>query len=224
MLPLSPVYIVPLGLVVFGSPFVAIGVRSQRENAAVRNWPQVKGRIATSVVRTFTSQRLDTFDRNWAPNSPNNQGQIRNETYYSADARFAYEVDGQACEGTKISREGVGGTQQQVQAWVDRHPPGTEVSVYVDPHDPTTAYIELSRRSVGALILLIWGGVFVFAGVLVFVISCWSDPETKSAEYPSSEIVASKKGTLSAHGALHKIAPVATHAAPLGGTSLGGGA
>jgi hypothetical protein len=170
MVPLSAVYTVPFGFVVFGSPLVAIGVRAVRQNAAVRDWPQVKGRIVMSAVRTLSSQRLETFDRNWAPNSPNNPGEIRDETYYSADARFAYEVDGQAREGTKISRQGVGGTLERMQAWVHRHPPGTEVSVYVDPHDPATAYIELSRQSVGGLILLIWGGVFVFIGALIFVI------------------------------------------------------
>jgi hypothetical protein len=174
MVPFSSVYVVPLVFTVLGSPFVAIGRRAQRQNAAVRTWPQVKGRIVTSSVRTYATETLDTFDKNWAPNSPNNQGTIRVGTNSVAEARYTYEVAGQSREGTKVSRQGIGGgtlkAVEAARAWVDQHPPGTEVSVYVNPQDPAEAYIELSAHSVGALILLIWGGVFVFIGLLIFVI------------------------------------------------------
>ncbi len=56
-------------------------------------------------------------------------------------------------------------------AGVDRPAsPGTEVSVYVDPDDAATAYLEWKRWSVGSIILFVWGGVFVFAGLLVLAI------------------------------------------------------
>lgn len=160
MLPLSPVYLVPLGLVVFGSPFVAIGVVYQRKNMAIVSWPRVKGRIVSSAIQTRSFQRPD----------PSDPSRSINETDYSADARFTYEVDGKAHEGTKISRQGISGGLENVQAWIHRHPPGTEVSVYVDPRDAATAYLEWRRWSVGSIILLVWGGVFVFAGLLVLAI------------------------------------------------------
>jgi hypothetical protein len=139
MVPLSPVYLVPLLLVVFGSPFVSIGIVYQRKNSAIRSWPRVRGRIVSATLGAAES----------------------------VDARFTYEVDGRTYEGSKISREGNG--QENVQAWIHRHSPGAEVSVYVDPHDAATAYLEW-KRSVGSLILLAWGGLYVFAGLLVLVI------------------------------------------------------
>ncbi len=167
MLPLSPVYFVPLGLIVCGSPFVTIGVIYQRKNTAIRGWPRVKGRIVSSALETDTLERRDTVDPDWMRAHPND---VTTVTTYSAAARFTYEVDGQKHESTTISRERIGGTQQQVQAWIDRHPPGTEVSVYVDPDDAATAYLEWKRWSVGSIILFVWGGVFVFAGLLVLAI------------------------------------------------------
>lgn len=168
MLPLSSVYFVPLGLVACGSPFVAIGLVSHRNNIASRSWPRVKGRIVSSEVemRTFEEKR-DPLDRDWVRDHPNDTVQ---RTYCSAAARFTYEVDGRKLESTRISREGISGTQAEVQAWVDRHAPGTQVRVYYDPHDPAVAYIEWKRWTVGSIIMLVWGGVFVFAGLLVFVI------------------------------------------------------
>jgi hypothetical protein len=141
MVPLSPVYLVPLGLLVFGSPFVTIGIVYQRKNSTIRSWPRVKGRMVSATLGTA----------------------------YSVDARFTYEVDGQTYEGSKISREGIGGDREKLQAWIHRHSPGTEVSVYVDPHDAAKAYLEWAR-SVGSIILLVWGGLYVFAGLLVLVI------------------------------------------------------
>ena len=167
MLPLSPVYFVPLGLVACGSPFVAIGVISKRKNTAIRGWPRVTGRIVSSALETHEIERRDTVNPQWMRDHPND---VAYTTTCSAAARFTYEVDGKTHESTTISRENLGGTRQEVQAWVDRHPPGTAVSVYVDPRNPTKAYLEWKRWTVGSIILLVWGGVFVFAGLLVLTI------------------------------------------------------
>ncbi|MEO7109937.1 MAG: DUF3592 domain-containing protein [Polyangiaceae bacterium] len=170
VVPFSSVYLVPSFFLVFGSPLVAIGVRAERANAAEKNWPRAKGKILTSAVRTVTAEIFDSFDKGRWANSPSNQGQMRSVTTITAEATYTYEVDGQTHEGTKVNREGIGGSQQEMQAWVDAHPPGTEVTVYVDPQNPATAYLQLKRWSVGGLILLIWGGVMIFIGLLVLVI------------------------------------------------------
>lgn len=169
MVPFSAVYVVPLGLALFGTPFIAIGVWSQRVNAALRAWPRVKGKIVTSAVRTITSDYFDPLDRNGV-NSINAQGTMKTATSIVVDAHYTYEADGQTREGTQFNREGIGGSPKEVQTWVAQHPAGTEVTVYVDPHNPATAYLELRRWSLGGLILTIWGGVFIFIGFLVLVI------------------------------------------------------
>jgi hypothetical protein len=168
MVPFSPVYLVPLGFVVFGSPFMTIGFISKRKNTTIGGWPRVKGRIVSSAVRSSEFQELNTFDRKWAPSSPNNQGEMVNRTSYSAEARFSYEAGGKTREGQTISREGIMGAN--AQGWVDRHPPGTEVDVYVDPSDPARAYLEWKRWTMGTIFMFAFGGVFWFIAVLLLVI------------------------------------------------------
>lgn len=171
MVPFSAVYSVPAFFALFGAPLVAIGVRAQRVNAAVSNWPQVIGTIVTSRVNARTGERLDTFDKDRSPGMPDNQGTVRKETVYERVATYTFQFDGQTREGTKVTREGImDGNQAKAQAWLAAHPPGTEVTVSVDPKDPAIAYIELAPRSLGGMILLIWGGVMMFIGAVIFVI------------------------------------------------------
>jgi hypothetical protein len=147
MIPLSPVYSVPFGIMTLGSPFVIIGLISRRKSTAIGTWPQVKGRIVSSQLRTSTDDDGES---------------------YSVDARFSYEVGGKTYERDTISREGIFGAK--AQPWVDSHPPGSEVTVYVDPRDPATAYLEWKRWTIGSIAMLAWGGVMISIGLLVLVI------------------------------------------------------
>ena len=58
----------------------------------------------------------------------------------------------------------------KARGWVDRHPPGTELDVYVDPSDPARAYLEWKRWTIGTIFMFAFGGLFWFVAVLLLVI------------------------------------------------------
>ena len=86
------------------------------------------------------------------------------------EVRFVYTVDGRTFEGNQVARVVPWTTSfDEVQKRVDRYPVHSKVEVYVDPQNPAVAYLE-TTTSGGAIFLLIFGGFFLFVGVLLTVI------------------------------------------------------
>jgi hypothetical protein len=56
-----------------------------------------------------------------------------------------------------------------VKQIIDRYPDGSAVQVFYDPKDPTIAYLE-TRRSGGAVFLLLFGGLFAVMGLGALVL------------------------------------------------------
>lgn len=101
---------------------------------------------------------------------PHHPGWQETYTVFLPNVRFVYTVDGQTFQGDQIARTATWTTSvDQVQACVDRYPLHGKVEVYVDPRDPAVAYLE-TTTSPGAVFLLIFGGFFLFVGVLLTVI------------------------------------------------------
>lgn len=150
---------------VFGSVFVVTGLvplwlaaRTFGKDRAIARWPRAPG---TMTKATVTSRETRSKDP---------QGYMRTYTVFEPDVEFTYTVDGRELHGNQLARIVIPSTSMPD---LGRYPVGQGVRVYYDPNDPKTAYLEV-RRSTGAIILSVLGGVFVFVGVLVpaLVLSC----------------------------------------------------
>lgn len=143
---------------IFGSTFVITGLvplwlalRTFAKDRAISRWPRAPGRVTVSRVdsHTGTSRDQDGYDRRYTVHDP--------------VVHFTYTVGGQELHGDRLARVVVSSSEVPDLA---RYPVGQQVQVFYDPSDPRTAYLEV-RRSTGAVILSVLGGVFVFVGLLV---------------------------------------------------------
>ena len=134
-------------LVIFFSVFLIVGVA-------------VTAAMVGSVVRGVTS-------RGWSPVpatvvSSNVRSHSGEDTSYSVNILYAYAVGGREYRSNRYNF--MGGSSSGYQGKreiVDRHPPGTRVTAYVNPDDPTEAVIERGVTP-GMLLLL---APLLFAGV-----------------------------------------------------------
>lgn len=102
-------------------------------------WPQANGEILRSEFLSSTSSQAN---------------QLRLE--------YAFEVDGQVHQGTRISFTMIwgGGFTRALES---RYPPGQKVEVYYEPSDPTQAVLEIRIPTlywmtfIGSLIAFVWG-------------------------------------------------------------------
>lgn len=143
---------------VFGSTFVITGLipiwlamRAFAKDRAIARWPRAPGKVTMSRVdsRVASSRDADGYDRRY--------------TLYDPIVQFTYSVDGRELQGNRLARVAISSSGVPD---ISRYPAGQEVLVFYDPNDPRTAYLEV-RRSTGAVILSVLGGVFVVVGILV---------------------------------------------------------
>lgn len=78
---------------------------------------------------------------------------------YAAQVVYTYEVDGTTYEGDQLSLRGTiyTGNQEDAERIVAPYPPGTAVTPYVNPADPTQAVLE--RDVPGAILGIVAAGV-----------------------------------------------------------------
>ncbi len=143
-----------------GLPMVWIGLHFLGRDRAIARWPCAPGVMISSSIEVSRSSR-----------SRDKQGNYYNYEVYTPVVRYTYRVAGQVLEGDGVAREVDSTTSRPpVQACIDRYSPGKEVVVLYDPGDPKTAYLEV-RRSLGAVILLAFGGFWIALGTLLFALA-----------------------------------------------------
>jgi hypothetical protein len=138
-----------------GLPMVWIGLHFLGRDRAIARWPCAPGVVISSGIETSRGQGRDQ------------QGFTYNYNSYTPVARYTYRVGGQVLEGNRVARAVTSNTDRApIQACINRYPPGKEIMVRYDPGDPKTAYLEV-RRSLGAVILLAFGGLWIALGTLL---------------------------------------------------------
>jgi hypothetical protein len=155
--PPSPVMPWAIGgaFALFGLPLVGLALITFAKDRRIAKWPRAPGTIISSRIASssHTSRDKDGYSRQY--------------TSYSPEVSYSYAVGGTEYEGSAFARVNVSTTTRAVvAACVDRYPPGQAIRVLYDPTDPTTAYLEV-RRSMGAAILLGFGGLLMAIGVLI---------------------------------------------------------
>ena len=146
-----------------GLPMVWIGLHFLGRDRAIARWPCATGVMISSSIDWSRGQGRDQ------------QGFSYEYKSYTPVVRYTYAVAGHVFEGDQVAREVVSNTSRApIQACIDRYPPGKEVAVLYDPSDPKTAYLEV-RRSMGAVILLAFGGFWMALGTLLFALALFSN-------------------------------------------------
>ncbi|MBX3467428.1 MAG: DUF3592 domain-containing protein [Planctomycetes bacterium] len=144
-----------------GLPMVWLARRTFARDAAARAWPRAFGVITSSSVEQTTRK---TRDRH---------GFYRDHTMCRPVVRFTYTAQGRQLEGTTLSRQSETWTSRAAaEQAIAPYPPGTEVEVLHDPNDPTIAFLEV-HRSIGAVILLAFGGLWLGLAALLLVLALW---------------------------------------------------
>ena len=143
-----------------GIPMVWIGLHFLGRDRAIARWPCAPGVMISSIIETSRSSP-----------SRDKQGFSYDYEVYTPVVRYTYSVAGQVLEGDRVAREVVATTSRApVQACVEKYSPGKEVAVLYNPSDPKTAYLE-TRRSLGAVIVLAFGGFWIALGVLLVALA-----------------------------------------------------
>ncbi len=144
--------------ILFGSIFGLVGLfgmwlaaRAWKKDSAIARWPRAPGRIEVAIVTSWQSQSRD------------DAGHTYETTMYQPQVRYTYTVEDRTLKGDRFARVVVSSSSKPN---LTRYSAGSEVQVYYDPADPSIAYLEV-HRSIGAIILFCFGGLFLGIGVLV---------------------------------------------------------
>ncbi len=152
--PLAPL-IVGGAFALFGLPMVLGALITFRKDRDIGKWPRASGRVLSSSVESSTYTAKDS------------QGYYQQYTSHWPELSYTYSVGGTEYEGNAVARSHEATTNRAaVQKCVDRYAAGKEIMVMYDPDDPSTAYLEVTR-SIGAVIMLAFGGMLMALGLLV---------------------------------------------------------
>ncbi|MEI8315932.1 MAG: DUF3592 domain-containing protein, partial [Verrucomicrobiota bacterium] len=89
---------------------------------------------------------------------------------YSVAIRYTYTVNNQHYESSRYDFVGGSSSGRDGKATIVRqYPPGSELTCYVDPHDPSTAVIERGLQPIMWFALL--PGLFVAIGIFFLVVA-----------------------------------------------------
>ncbi len=127
---------------------IMVGRRMSEADRAIASWPRAPGTITASSIEDVL-----TYDRDY-------RDRMVKFTRPTPVIKFSYTADGRELQGDQVSKYGAGLTKNPVS----RYPLGTAVSVYYDPKNPATAYLE-APLSPAAKIFGILGWTFVVFGI-----------------------------------------------------------
>ncbi|MBK6515289.1 MAG: DUF3592 domain-containing protein [Polyangiaceae bacterium] len=155
------ILIVGLAFLLTGVPFVGLAMRVFARDRAIARWPRVDGVVTSARLQSSTRRVTDK-----------NTGLHSSSTYYTPVVRYTYAVGGETFEGTSIARslDKLSTTHDAAGRIIAQYPPQARVAVLHDPAEPKTAYLEV-RRSVGGIILLAFGLLWLALRTLVTTIS-----------------------------------------------------
>jgi hypothetical protein len=153
------ILIVGCVFVLVGAPFIWLALRRFRRDGVSARWPRAEGAVTAA---SLTSSRHRVTDQRTGLHSY--------QTMYTPKVRYTYRVGDEDLEGTSIALavDDVAMSETAAKTILERYRTGTQVSVLYDPADPKTAHLEV-RRSVGAIILLCFGALWIAIGSLVLV-------------------------------------------------------
>lgn len=146
--------------IVVGLPFLLLARRTFARDAAARSWPRAPGVIRSAHVSSSTSTVRDKSGASYP------------RTVFTPVVRYTYTVGSATLEGSSVARsvDGVWTGQVAAQQVVDRYPVDKRVEVLYDPLDPRNAHLEV-HRSIGAIILLIFGCLWAGIGLLLWALA-----------------------------------------------------
>lgn len=87
--------------------------------------------------------------------------------------RFRYQVAGEAHESTLIWRYATGVSKRQAEQIANRYPPGSQVVVHYDPHDPQTGVLQPGLYSNTARKQMIGFGTIILIGSWALAWLAW---------------------------------------------------
>ncbi len=141
-----------------GAPMVWLALRAFARDRVIATWPRAPGVVTASRVESWMQPYKDK------------NGLSGTYKMYGPIVQYRYEVAGQTLEGSGIRREGHGTDEEGAQRQADRYPLNGQVMVFHDPSDPKTAFLE-TQTNIGAVILSIFGGMWIAVGVLLIGLS-----------------------------------------------------
>lgn len=143
--------VILIGLAIIVSTWT-VNLRTRRKAEGARAWPQAKGRITASDL----IHKVETDADN------------RAQDIFYIRPTYAYEVDGRALTGDRISF-GVSSrfeSREAAEALAERYPVGRDVAVLYNPRKPQESALESARPNfMTPVVLTLVGGVFVFIGL-----------------------------------------------------------
>jgi hypothetical protein len=153
-LPMFALGLPSAALLVAVGAFAAYFVQ-RRDFKASASWPAIPGQIVSSKIIEETERSRD------------DDGREREDTTYRPDIRFAYRAGNNDYTTDTWKLGGIvgSGSPKYAEGIVGRYAAGQSVTVYYDPARPDIAVLEPANRD-GALMPLIFGTAFGFAGVL----------------------------------------------------------
>jgi hypothetical protein len=154
-----------------GLPFVAIGLFfvyqgliSLHEQVWLNtNVDSVPATVISSEVRTTTTKT--------------GTGTGSTTTSYWANVEFTYEYEGQTRKSDRVWPVGEGGRETAMRSVVERYPPDTQVTAFVDRENPDAAFLE--KRWSSMPYAFVGAGCLpaVFVAALSIVLAGWKRPD-----------------------------------------------
>jgi hypothetical protein len=135
--------VVPLILAAVGVTLLVYDAKEVRMLTCSLEWPQVQGKVRSAKVAKDTGGEAAS---------------------YSAEIKYAYEVDGVGYESDRVHFGGGSSSQQAASDMVFKYRIGHDVSVYYDPDDPSISVLD--RKMVGQTMNVMFGVALTGAGSL----------------------------------------------------------
>ena len=152
--------LIPIGLVLFGCPFMTVGsiglVQHVRERSEAKAYVPVPAKVLYSGMYSFRS------------------GGRHPHTSYSVRVGYEYAVDGKKYEGDRLAISQVSSNNYDHQRHLaNKYKKGDAVTVYVSPDDPRKSVLEKSSGlgDIGAMASM---GLFGVVGFAIVVGGLWT--------------------------------------------------
>lgn len=148
----------PVGFVLGGGIFLAIGLSAILTASASKSWPSVDGVIVSSEVQSDWSSPT--------PGTP--QHRSGTQRMYRAAVRYAYRVDGVDYEGARVEPgEYSSSSAKRAYRIAGTYRKGQTVQVFYDPDDPGRAVLVPGKTTWFSKGAVCAGSGFVLIGLLV---------------------------------------------------------
>lgn len=130
------------------------------QQQAINNSVQATGTIESATVTEEVSER-DTDD----------DGMLEEDTSYYADVTYNYTYQGEQYQSSNVF-PGAGDPSvgaQRASEIVDDNPPGSEAEIYVNPDNPSEAYLIQEQNLVLPIGFMAFGGLLSLLSGYTFV-------------------------------------------------------